>query len=94
MSRASDPSEARLFFVSRPPRLASIKEPSRRRRVDGSVKETLMQMRMILPFVALLALVGCGDDGPDQTGSADRNNPSTTQPANPPPGGAPAKPTQ
>lgn len=53
-----------------------------------------MRFRMILPFVAMLALTACGDDGPNQTGSTDKNNPSQTTPANPPSGGAPAKPTQ
>ncbi|WP_200902060.1 hypothetical protein [Microvirga vignae] len=53
-----------------------------------------MRFRLILPFAAMLALAACGDDGPDETGSTDTNNPSTTAPANPPPGGAPAKPTQ
>lgn len=53
-----------------------------------------MRIRTILPLLAVLALAACGEDGPDQTGSTDQNNPSTTAPANPPPGGAPAKPTQ
>ncbi|WP_243368005.1 hypothetical protein [Microvirga solisilvae] len=53
-----------------------------------------MRLRMILPLAALLALTACGDDGPDETGSTDQNNPAQTNPANPPPGGAPAKPTQ
>lgn len=52
-----------------------------------------MRFRMILSLVAVLGLAAC-DDGPDQSGSTDQNNPSTTNPANPPPGGAPAKPTQ
>ena len=53
-----------------------------------------MRIRLILPIVAMFALTACGEDGPDQTGSTDQNNPATTAPANPPPGGAPAKPTQ
>lgn len=53
-----------------------------------------MRLRLILPLAAMLALAACGDDGPDETGGTDTNNPSTTAPANPPPGGSPAKPTQ
>ncbi len=54
-----------------------------------------MKIRTILPLVALLALAACGEDGPDQTGSTDQNNPTqNSAPANPPPGGAPAKPAQ
>lgn len=53
-----------------------------------------MRLRMILPLAALLALTACGEDGPDQTGSTDQNNPAEATPSNPPPGGASARPTQ
>lgn len=53
-----------------------------------------MRIRTILPFVMLLALAACGNDGPDQTGSTDKNNPAATNPSNPPPGGGTAQPTQ
>ncbi len=53
-----------------------------------------MRFRVILPFVAMLALTACGEDGPDQTGSTDQNNPPSTVPADPPPSGAPAQPVQ
>jgi predicted small lipoprotein YifL len=53
-----------------------------------------MRFRTILPIVAMLALTACGEDGPNESGGADQNNPATTAPANPPPGGAPAQPAQ
>jgi len=53
-----------------------------------------MPLRLILPLAALLALTACGEDGPDQSGGSDQNNPATTTPANPPPGGAPSQPAQ
>jgi len=53
-----------------------------------------MRFRTILPLIAMLALAACGEDGPDQTGSTDQNNPAATTPSSPPPGGAPAQPAQ
>ena len=42
-----------------------------------------MSLKLILPLAALLALSACGDDGPDETGSTDNNQPANTMPANP-----------